>query len=350
MHKVGSLFAGVGGVCLGFKQAGFQVSWANEWDKNACITYRKNFNHKLIEGDIHDINPAEQEKVDVISSGFPCQAFSIAGYQKGFNDDRGDLFFETMRFVKSIRPKVIFFENVKNLLSHDKGNTIKIIQQEIKKAGYSFSYFILNTAEYGNVPQNRERIYIIGFDKENSELSHITSKPDFIITEMLKPKPIKLSKTIHDLLHKEKQDESLYYNKLKYYPTLKKEMKNKDTIYQWRRAYVRENKSNLCPTLTANMGTGGHNVPLIVDDFGIRKLTPKECSRFQGFPESFKFPEAMANSHLYKQMGNSVSVPVIERIATNILALLKHKDIDAEVNDLFAHDYDYQERKQRIAV
>ncbi|MCV6599589.1 MAG: DNA cytosine methyltransferase [Alphaproteobacteria bacterium] len=347
MYKIGSLFAGIGGVCSGFKQAGFDVAWANEWDKNACITYRNNFNHRLIEGDIHNLNPNDLEKVDIISSGFPCQAFSIAGYRKGFEDDRGDLFFETMRLVKAIRPKVIFCENVKNLLSHDKGNTIKVIEEEMRKAGYTFSYFVLNSCEYGNVPQNRERIYIIGFDKENKELSHITSKPEFILTEMLKPKAIPLQKTIHDMLDKDKQDELFYYNESKYYPILKEAMTNRDTIYQWRRVYVRENKSNLCPTLTANMGTGGHNVPLILDDYGIRKLTPRECSRFQGFSKDYKFPKGMANSHLYKQIGNAVSVPVIQRIADNIKTLLEHKSINKEVCDLFAMP---QQEAKRIAV
>ncbi|MHA1575566.1 MAG: DNA (cytosine-5-)-methyltransferase [Alphaproteobacteria bacterium] len=327
MYSVGSLFAGIGGICLGFKNSGADIFWANEWDKNACKTYRNNFNHNLIENDIHNLKSTELKKVDIITSGFPCQAFSIAGQRKGFNDNRGDLFFETMRLVKEIRPKVVFFENVKNLISHDKGNTFKVIEKEVRNAGYTFNSFVLNTSKYGNIPQNRERIYIIGFDKKNVSLNHITKLNKDMIEHLLKPKKQPLKKTIHDIIYSSKQEEKYYYNNSKYFPTLKKEMKNKDTIYQWRRVYVRENKNNVCPTLTANMGTGGHNVPLILDKYGIRKLTPMECAKFQGFPENFKFPTEMANSHRYKQIGNSVSIPVIQKIALNIMNMLKSNDI-----------------------
>ncbi len=327
MYSVGSLFAGIGGICLGFKNSGADVFWANEWDKNACKTYRNNFNHNLIENDIHNLKSDELKKVDIITSGFPCQAFSIAGQRKGFNDKRGDLFFETMRLVKEIRPKVVFFENVKNLISHDKGNTFKVIEKEVRNAGYTFNSFVLNTSEYGNIPQNRERIYIIGFDKKNTSLNHITKLNKDMIEHLLKPKKQPLKKTIHDIIYSSKQEEKYYYNNSKYFPILEKEMKNKDTIYQWRRVYVRENKNNVCPTLTANMGTGGHNVPLVLDKYGIRKLTPMECAKFQGFPQDFKFPIEMANSHRYKQIGNSVSIPVIQKIALNIMNMLKSNDI-----------------------
>ncbi|MBN2825148.1 MAG: DNA cytosine methyltransferase, partial [Campylobacterales bacterium] len=136
------------------------------------------------------------------------------------------------------------------------------------------------------------------------------------------PKPQKLTKKIHDLIDA-RAEEQYYYNKSIYYSQLKEEMTNKDTIYQWRRVYVRENKNQLCPTLTANMGTGGHNVPLIIDSKDIRKLTPRECARFQGYGDDFKFDENMANSHIYKQIGNSVTVPVIEAIAREIKKVIK---------------------------
>ena len=138
------------------------------------------------------------------------------------------------------------------------------------------------------------------------------------------PEPIELTKTIHDIVNtNDKKPEYFYYKEdHQYYSMLKESMKNKDTMYQWRRVYVRENKSNACPTLTANMGTGGHNVPLLIDDYGFRKLTPEETFLFQGFPEEFKLPKGMARSHLYKQAGNSVPVPVVERIAMNMLNAL----------------------------
>lgn len=318
-YTAGSLFAGIGGVCLGFEKAGFNVKWANEIDKHACKTYRSNFpNNNLYEKDIHDIkNPKELGYVDVITSGFPCQAFSIAGYQKGFKDERGNLFFETARFIDEIKPKAFLLENVKNLKSHDQGRTIQVIEDVITRdLGYSYIPFILNSKDYGNIPQTRERIYIVGFKNEAKEDNFRTKS--FTI-----PNRIPLKKSIHDILSKEKQEKKFYYNEdFKHYDKLINEMISPDTLYQWRRQYVRENKSNLCPTLTANMGTGGHNVPLIRDKYGIRKLTPKETVRFQGFDDNFSFPDDMANSHCYKQAGNSVVVPVIERIASEIKRVL----------------------------
>ncbi len=311
-YKVGSMFAGIGGICLGFKQAGADIIWANEIDKNACITYRTNFgNNYLVEDDIKNIDTRDIPEIDILTAGFPCQPFSIAGYQKGFTDDRGNLFFEIVRVLKDKKPKAILLENVKNLASHDKGNTFKVIKETLEANGYFIKEDILNTAEYGNIPQNRERIYIVGFRTKEER-----DKFEF-------PKPLKLTKSIYDVIKfDEKKEDTYYYNNSKYYDTLKETMKNQDTVYQWRRIYCRENKNKLCPTLTANMGTGGHNVPLIRDNYDIRKLTPKECLLFQGFPMDYKIPKNMSNSHIYKQAGNAVSVPVIQRIAENILKVL----------------------------
>jgi DNA (cytosine-5)-methyltransferase 1 len=164
--------------------------------------------------------------------------------------------------------------------------------------------------EYGNLPQNRERIYIVGFLSEKEA------------DKFVFPKKIKLTKTINDCLIKEKVEDKYYYNGKPLYEKLKDDVIKRDTVYQWRRKYVRENKSNVCPTLTANMGTGGHNVPIIKDDYGIRKLTPRECANLQGFPKEYILPE-IADSQLYKQLGNSVSIPVIERIAKQIKKAMK---------------------------
>jgi DNA (cytosine-5)-methyltransferase 1 len=304
--RVGGLFAGIGGIELGFKNAGFTISWANEIDKNACITYRHNHSHTLFEKDLNDLQPSEVSPIEILTGGFPCQAFSIAGYQKGFRDDRGNVFFRILDFIDTLKPKVVFLENVKNLVGHDKGKTFERILYELEDIReYTVKHKVLNSCEYGNVPQNRERIYIVAF-KHKEEADKFTF-----------PETKKLTKKVTDLIDSE-ADERFYYTKSRYYNQLKEEMKNTDTVYQWRRVYVRENKSKLCPTLTANMGTGGHNVPLIIDTKDIRKLTPRECARFQGYPDTFKFPEKLANSSLYKQIGNSVSVPVIEAIAKEI--------------------------------
>lgn len=344
---VGSLFAGIGGICSAFEQAGSEVIWANELDSKACQTYRHNYPKTiLIEKDINELvednltyrsnnpellsgstNTLPIPPVDIITSGFPCQAFSIAGYRQGFNDEkgRGNLFFRTAEFIERIQPKAFLLENVKNLATHDKGKTIKVIRDTIiNELNYSFIMFILNAKDYGNIPQNRERVYIVGFRGEGKYINDSKTKDINIKTHQFKiPESMKLTKSIHDILDHDKQDDRFYYPPgSRYYDQLNETMKSQDTVYQWRRVYVRENKSNVCPTLTANMGTGGHNVPLIRDSFGIRKLTPTECVRFQGFPEDFNFPEKMAMSHRYKQAGNSVVVPVVKRIASEILRVL----------------------------
>ncbi|MBE9223850.1 DNA (cytosine-5-)-methyltransferase [Cyanobacterium stanieri LEGE 03274] len=225
-------------------------------------------------------------------------------------------------------------ENVKNLVGHDQGKTFEVIKDTLTKGlNYSFIPFIINSKDYGNVPQTRERIYIVGFKNEGhivaslnenvqSNLIHLFN--DNLSTKFQIPKPISLTKKVTDIINKSVADESYYYNESsRYYSELKQKMTKEDTIYQWRRVYVRENKNKLCPTLTANMGTGGHNVPLVKVNGKYRKLTPQECLAFQGFDISeFKFPENMAKSHCYKQIGNSVVVPVIERIANNIKSVL----------------------------
>ena len=313
--RVGSFFAGVGGIDLGFEKAGFEIVYANEIDPYPVQTYNLNFNISADNRDICEIEAKEIPDFDILVGGFPCQAFSVAGYREGFDDKkgRGTLFFEIVRIINEKKklgkqPSIVFLENVKNLKTHDNGNTFKVISETLQKLGYIVKSAVLNACEYGNVPQNRERIYIVGFlDKKMS------SKFDFSNI-----KKAHLSTKITDLISQEKLDDNLYYTeKFKQFNELKSCMKNKETLYQWRRQYVRENKNNLCPTLTANMGTGGHNVPLVLTDSGIRKLTPKECFLFQGFPSDFKLP-TMATSRLYKQAGNSVVVPVIYKIANEI--------------------------------
>jgi DNA (cytosine-5)-methyltransferase 1 len=313
-YTVGSLYAGIGGICLGFKNSGFDINWANEFDKNACITYRKNFNHQLIEGDVLQLDIDVIPKIDILTAGFPCQPFSVAGYRKGFDDNRGNHFFRILDFVDTMRPVVVFLENVKNLYTHDNGKTMKVIEESLRERNYSFQAKVLNTKDYGNIPHNRERIFMVAFDK------NVVKNPESLFEF---PKEEKLTKTIKDVISKEKVEDNFYYGIDKYmYAMLEETMKSEDTVYQFRRQYVRENKSNVCPTLTANMGTGGHNVPLIKTKYGFRKLTPRECLRFQGFPDTFKIPTEISNSSVYKQSGNSVSVPVIQAVSKKIMGVL----------------------------
>ena len=308
------LFAGIGGFRIAMQNVGGKCIYTSEWDTNAKITYRANFGEVPF-GDITKDYTKNYipNNFDVLCAGFPCQAFSIAGNQKGFADTRGTLFFDIEQIVEKHKPKVVFLENVKNLVSHDNGNTFKTIISVLEdKLGYKVFTKILNSMTHANIPQNRERIFIVAFDPNQVEN----------YAQFRFPSEIKLTKTIHDILEKGRQAENLYYQKdHQYYPELKKAITSKDTVYQWRRVYARENKSNVCPTLTANMGTGGHNVPLIKDDFGIRKLTPKECFLFQGYPENYILPN-LANSKLYMQAGNSVTTTLIERISNEIINVL----------------------------
>lgn len=309
--KLAGFFAGTGGVELGFNQAGFETVFANEWDKFAGVTYQTNHKNEFLLSDINNIDLTLLPKFDILTGGFPCQAFSIAGYRKGFKDDkgRGNLFFKLAEFIEEREPEIVFLENVKNLVTHDKGNTFKVILKTLNSLGYHVHYKVMNSKDYGNVPQGRERIYIIAFRDEKAYNSFVF------------PEPIKLTVKVSDCVDfKNKVDEKYYYTKDKYpymYPMLD-EINVEGVVYQWRRKYVRSNKSGVSPTLTANMGTGGHNVPLIKATHGVRKLTPRECFNLMGFPKNFILSKNLSDAQLYKQAGNAVVPPVIKRIAEQI--------------------------------
>src|SRR5699024_9966303 len=199
MIKIASLFAGIGGIELGFQQAGAKVIWANEFDKQASITYRNNFNHDLVVEDITKVSEFEMPDIDILTAGWPCVAFSVAGNRHGMKyrclecefehsvtyadyiagakcpacngetlpiDPRGTFFFDVVRIVREKKPREVFLENVKNLKGHDNGNTFRVIEDMLRESGYHFRSKVMNTMEYGNLPQNRERIYIVGFKSE----------------------------------------------------------------------------------------------------------------------------------------------------------------------------------------
>ncbi len=319
MFTVASFFAGVGGIDLGFEQTGkFKTVYANEFDEYAAETFELNFPKvKVDTRDVHVVKTEEVPNTDVIIGGFPCQAFSIAGYRQGFDDEkgRGELFFELVRMLENKRPRVALFENVKNLVGHDNGNTFRVICEQLDLLGYKYTYQVLNAMNYGNMAQNRERIYIVAFREEK----------DF--AKFHWPLPIPLEKTVKDIIDfNSKVDDKYYYTEGKYkgdiyeqlvLATQNDSLKN-PAIYQWRRKYVRQNKSGVVPTLTANQGEGGHNVCIVKTKHGLRKMTPRECFNTQGFPKNFKLPEKQSDARLYKQAGNSVCVPVINRIAQEI--------------------------------
>ncbi|MEK7497879.1 MAG: DNA (cytosine-5-)-methyltransferase [Patescibacteria group bacterium] len=317
IYKTIDLFAGIGGIRKGFENTGrFKTVYANDFEPACKLTYDLNF--KGTDLHVEDLNKIKIEKLpqyDLLLGGFPCQAFSIAGYRQGFNDEkgRGNLFFRIEEIIRETKPAGFLLENVKNLQNHDNGNTFRVISEKLRKLGYFFDAKVLNSMEYGNVPQNRERIYIAGFKSEKH------------LKNFRFPDPIKLTTNFRELLDEE-VPEKYYYNSKPLFEKIKDYAFTYDTVYQWRRQYVRANKKGVCPTLTANMGTGGHNVPLIRDFKGIRKLTPIECARIQGF-KNIKLPKNLVDSKLYKQMGNSVSVTVVERIAKNIANALDNKPL-----------------------
>jgi DNA (cytosine-5)-methyltransferase 1 len=307
------LFAGVGGISQGFSKNGFKTIFSNDFDNNCKYTYDlNNIESKLLIEDFKKLNFEDIPNFDWLLAGFPCQAFSIAGHRQGFKDEkgRGDVFFDIVKLIKQKRPRGFLLENVKNLIKHDDGNTFKIIMESLQSIGYYIAYKVMNTMDYGNIPQNRERIYIVGFDdfKSYSSFNFPESTP--------------LTVSFKDFLEEE-VDDKYYYNNKPLFDRIKDEINSFDTVYQWRRQYVRSNKKGVCPTLTANMGTGGHNVPIIKDSIGIRKLTPKECFMLQGFSSDFIIP-ALSDSILYKQAGNSVSVPVINKVAKQIRIALEN--------------------------
>ena len=311
--KVCSLFSGIGGIDLGFMQAGFSVVWANEFDRDAAKTYRHNFGgDHLVERDIKSVKTEDIPDVDVLVAGFPCQPFSIAGKQKGFDDPRGNLFFEIARIVKDKRPSVIFLENVANLLQHDDGKTFLTIYNALVPYGYTFKYRVMDAIEYGNVPQHRTRIFIVAFlDNDKCERFEFPDK-------------LKLTVKLNDILVRSvKHDKSYYYtDNSVYYESLKRIVTDKSALYKIYDSGVSSKAHYVCPTLTANMGTFPDRVPIIKDDYGIRKITPYECLALQGFPKEYRFPKIpMASA--YKQGGNSVVVPVVRRIAENIRIALE---------------------------
>lgn len=305
------LFAGTGAFTLAFDLTNnVNVVFGNDMVEHSKKIYDENFNHKLTLKNLNDVKVEDIPSHDILTGGFPCQPFSIAGLQEGFKDERSNVFWKILSIIDYHQPKCVILENVKNLVSHDDTKTFTTIKENLEKREYYVSYKVLNTAEITGIPQHRERIYIVCvkskkvFDRFTLDFPKIEKKPIFNFLESSVP------------------DKYYYTDKTTTWTLVKNNVVKKNTIYQYRRVYVRENKSSECPTLTANMGGGGHNVPIILDDKGIRKLTPRECFNFQGFPSSYKLPN-LSDSNLYKLAGNAVSVPVVKLIANRIIPLLQ---------------------------
>lgn len=330
-YKSIDLFAGIGGIRLGFDQAfdnSIETVFVSEWDEFAQKTYKANFHDDLeIAGDITKIDEKNIPDFDICLAGFPCQAFSLAGQRKGFDDDykgmsRGTLFFDVARICSEHKPKVIFCENVKGLTIHDKGRTFKVIVNTLREIGYTVFYKVLNSKDFG-VPQNRERIYIVAF------------RNDIAPGEFIFPASTDDTKRIKDILE-EKPVSARYYLSVCYLETLKKhkarheakgngfgyEVRSLDDIAgaivcggmgRERNLIVDKRQTDLTPVT---------HIKGKINEEGIRKMTPREWARLQGFPDNYTLP--LADVHLYKQLGNSVTVPVIKAIALKIREILEN--------------------------
>lgn len=329
MFSVIDLFAGIGGIRMGFDYAfgdDIKTVFTGEWDVHAQKTYRANFAEpKEIHGDITRIDEKDIPPHDILLAGFPCQAFSLAGHKRGFDDARGTLFFDVARIVKYHRPKVVFCENVKNLIAHDRGRTFKVITGILEELGYSVFYRVLNSKDFG-VPQNRERIYVVAF------------RNDIAPNEFIFPETTNTETVLRDVLETSAVS-SKYYLSDVYLASLRRH-KERHAAKGNGFGYEVRSLSDVAGALVC--GGMGRERNLIVDerltDFKpvthikgkvnreyIRKLTPREWARLQGFPDTFVLP--VADTHLYKQFGNSVTVPVIEAIAEKIkTVLLKEKE------------------------
>lgn len=311
-YKMLDLFCGTGAFSYAFDQTGrVETVLANDFEPNSEKIFALNLGVPFLLKDLNDINVKDIPSHDIMSGGFPCQPFSVAGLQKGFSDSRSNVFWKILEILKHHKPKFFILENVKNLCSHDHGKTFTTIYDKLTEINYHIKYEILNTCKITNIPQNRERIYIVGFLNKN-DYDRFTF--DF---------PMQQNLNICDLLEKN-VDASYYYGpRFKVWDEIEKNVTkdiSTNTVYQYRRYYVRENKNKVCPTLTSNGGTGGHNLPLIKDSKGIRKLTPRECFNLQGFPLNYKLPQ-ISDAGLYKLAGNAVSIPVVQLIANKLMQL-----------------------------
>lgn len=303
------LFAGLGGFRLALESYGAKCVYSNEWDEAVQQVYLKNYGD-MPEGDITKVDEKTIPDHDILCAGFPCQAFSISGKQRGFEDSRGTLFFDVARIVKEKKPKVVFMENVKNFASHDDGRTLDVVKTTMEELGYSFNYKVLSATDYG-MPQKRERIYMVCF------------RNDLNVSDFEFPKPFKLEKHVEDfLLDDESLVSHLYVEREDTYYNDKKDDKYSNSPVklgiinkggQGERIY---STKGIAITLSANGGgvfskTGGYLI-----NGKPRKLHPRECARLMGYPESYIICDS--HNQAYKQFGNSVVVDVLQYITQQI--------------------------------
>ena len=317
-YKSIDLFAGIGGIRIRFEQAfGSKIKtvFVSEWDGKAQETYAANHGTSVpIAGDITQINPKDIPDCDILMGGFPCQPFSQAGLQKGFYDTRGTLFFNIEKIIEEKRPKVFFLENVKRLRTHDHGNTFNVIKTHLEKLDYTFDSAVLAAKDFG-VPQNRERIYMVGFDRRYFNL------PDDFHFEF--PEPPKTPVKVGDILETDVPEKYTLSDRL-WAGTLRRKEEHMKKGNGFGYSLFNEN-SPYTNTISARYYKDGSEVLIEQKGSNPRRLTPRECARLQGFPESFKI--VVSDNAAYKQFGNSVAIPVIKAIATNIKKTLNKMEV-----------------------
>ena len=299
------LFAGVGGIRIAFEKVKGECVFTSEWDKFSQITYEANFKDKP-DGDITKIEVQDIPKHDILLGGFPCQPFSNAGLKQGFDDTRGTLFFDVARIIDYRKPSMILLENVKGFVNHDKGRTMKIVTETLEELGYNVFYKVLNARDFG-VPQNRERIYIVGINKR--KLGSI----GFVF-----PTPPYKEVRVGDILDTKVDDKYTLSNKLwQGHKRRLKEHRAKGNGFGYS-LFSRESKYT--STISARYYKDGSEILIEQKGKNPRKLTPREAARLQGFPDNFKIP--VSDAQAYKQFGNSVAVPVVTAVAREMIKIL----------------------------
>ncbi len=312
----GCLFSGMGGFAAGLAAAGFDIQWANDNDPHACAAFRRRFpNVQLIEQDVRTLAGESLGQVDLLAAGFPCQSFSQAGSRLGFNDPRGGLFFEIPRLLGEMnaKPRVVLLENVPHLMYGADGAWFDTVRRELRGAGYWFhesACWTVNVKDATDLPQDRERLFMAAALREY-----------FAYNPFSPPLP-RTNGRIHldAIIDRSAPGDPAAYlpSDNRYYRMIERTMdrgESKRNIYQLRRSYVREKKDGLCPTLTANMGVGGHNVPFVRDQWGIRRLSVAEVAQFQGF-EPAELPADVQEHEQYRLLGNAVCVKLAQLAAT----------------------------------
>lgn len=304
-YKIADLFAGIGGIRLGFNQTQkVQTVFSSEIDKFATKTYKANFGDTP-QGDITEIESQDIPDHDILVGGFPCQAFSQAGLRKGFEDTRGTLFFHVARILNEKQPQAFLLENVKNLRSHDKGKTLRTILDTLDEVGYTAHYEVLKARDFG-VPQNRERIYIVGFRK------------DIDASNFKYPDALNIPTRLGDILEPEVDEKYTISDRL-WQGHQRRKIKHQESGKGFGYTLFNE-ESPYTNTISARYYKDGSEILIAQEGKNPRRLTPREAARLQGFPEEFIIP--VSDTQAYKQFGNSVAVPVIHAIATNMLKVL----------------------------